>query len=104
MRGDVYELSAPREVKGHEQAGKRYGVVVQSDEMLLSTVVVAPTSTSAPERSWRPEIVLLRQPTKVLVEQIRTVDPQRLGKLVAHLSLADMQAIDRALKDVLGLR
>ena len=43
---------------GHEQQGVRYGVIVQTDAlMVLSTVLVAPTSTSSRAASFRPEII-----------------------------------------------
>lgn len=104
MRGDIYQLPKPRNVVGREQAGDRYCVVVQSDEMPLSTWVVCPTSHSAPLRSWRPEISVLGQATRVMTEQVTAIDPQRLGKHVGMLPFAAMLAVDRALKDVLGLR
>lgn len=104
MRGDVYELRSPRNASGHEQQGPRRCVVVQSDDMVLSTWVVCPTSTSAPARSFRPEVTVTGQQTRVMTEQVTAIDPQRLGDLVDHLSLADMQAVDRALKTTLGLR
>ena len=44
QRGDVYRFRLPKGV-GHEQAGERFGVVVQTDAMLpRSVVLVAPTS------------------------------------------------------------
>src|SRR4051794_23553898 len=59
VRGDVHRLRAPRSARGHEQQGSRYAVVVQSDALPLSTLIVAPTSTSARPASFRPEINLL---------------------------------------------
>ena len=47
MRGEVYRLRAPRRARGYEQTGPRYAVVVQSDQLPLSTLLVAPTSTTA---------------------------------------------------------
>lgn len=102
-RGDVYELRVPRG-RGHEQRGKRYGVVVQSDLMLpRSVVIVAPTSRSARPASFRPEIVVGEEPTKVLVEQVGAVDVDRLGDLVGHVGPEEMWGIDEALLTVLGL-
>ena len=43
---------APRGARGSEQQGSRYAVIVQSDDLMLSTVLVAPTSRSAPPRSF----------------------------------------------------
>jgi mRNA interferase MazF len=90
--------------RGHEQRDERYGVVVQSDLLLpRSVVIVAPTSRSAHAASFRPETVVEREPTKVLVEQLGAVDAGRLGTLVGHVSPEEMWGIDEALLTVLGL-
>jgi mRNA interferase MazF len=103
-RGDVVGLPAPRGGIGHEQGGKRYAVVLQTDELAhLSTVVVAPTSTAAPPRAFRPEIEVRGRRTRVLVEQLRAVDPTRLGRTVGRLSALELHATDEALRDVLAL-
>ena len=103
MRGDVYQLKAPRDARGPEQRGNRYAVVVQSDLLPLSTWLVAPTSTSARPTSFRPEIEIDGKTTLVLVEQTAAVDPERLGHLVGHLTQREMSTVDNALKAVLGL-
>lgn len=103
MRGDVYELPAPRNTRGHEQRGNRYAVVVQSDLLPLSTWLVAPTSTSARPATFRPEIELGDETTRVLVEQTAAIDAGRLGRQVGHLSVREMADVDRALRIVLGL-
>lgn len=103
VRGDVHELPAPRGARGHEQAGRRYGVVVQSDDLPLSTLLVAPTSTSARAASFRPEIDLMGQVTRVLVEQTTAVDPTRLGRWVGRLTHREMVELDAALRLVLAL-
>jgi len=78
-------------------------VVVQSDDVPLSTWLVAPTSTSARPASFRPQIDIDGELTLVLVEQTTAVDPQRLGERVGRLSLAAQQDVDGALKTVLAL-
>jgi mRNA interferase MazF len=103
VRGEAYRLSAPRQARGHEQTGTRYAVVVQSDLLPLSTLLVAPTSTSAHPASFRPEVVIAGQRTHVLVEQTAAVDPTRLGDPAGHLTHTEMQQIDAALRIVLGL-
>ena len=103
QRGDVYRFKVPKGV-GHEQQGERYGVVVQSDVMLpRSVVVVAPTSRSAKPASFRPEVEVAGEPTRVLVEQLGAVDVQRLGRRVRRLTTEEMWSIDDALVVVLGL-
>ncbi len=103
MRGDVFRLRAPRQASGHEQAGHRYAVVVQSDDLPLSTWLVAPTSTSAQPASFRPEIDLAGQRTRVLAEQTAAIDPNRLGDQIGRLSFDELRQVDAALRLVLDL-
>ena len=105
MRGEVFRLHAPRRSHGHghEQAGSRYAVVVQSDQLPLSTWLVAPTSTSARAASFRPEVQIDGQVTRVLAEQTTAVDPGRLGNSVGYLSLEEVRRVDAALRIVLDL-
>ena len=103
MRGEVFQLRAPRGGRGHGQSGSRFAVVVQSDLFPLSTWLVAPTSTAARAASFRPEIEINGRFTRVLAEQTAAVDPGRLGKSVGHLSLEEMRRIDAALRIVQDL-
>jgi mRNA interferase MazF len=91
-------------MRGSEQRGARYAVLVQADELLaLSTVLVSPTSTAAPPRSFRPTIDLHGSSTRVLVEQTTAVSPDRLGESVGRLSASELRDLDTALALVLGL-
>ncbi len=103
MRGDIYRLRAPRETRGSEQRGARYAVVVQSDDLMLSTVLVAPTSRSAAPRMFRPTISIGDIDTQVLVEQTTAVAPERLGELVSRVSRAELEDINRCLRLALEL-
>lgn len=104
LRGDVHEFR-PSRGTGHEQCGRRYGVIVQANELLpRSVVLVAPTSHSAKSASFRPEIELLGETTRVLVEQLGAIDTNRLGDLVGHVTPEQLWGIDEALTTVLGLR
>lgn len=103
QRGEVYGFKVPKGV-GHEQQGERFGVIVQSDALLpRSVVVVAPTSRSARRASFRPEVSVAGDSTRVLVEQLGAVDVQRLGRRIGHLSAEELWAVDDALLTVLGL-
>lgn len=104
VRGEVFRLRAPRGTSGAEQRGARLAVVVQTDELLaLSTVLVSPTSTSAPPRSFRPAIDVGGTVTRVLVEQTTAISPERLGESVGRLSASELRDLDAALAVVLGL-
>jgi mRNA interferase MazF len=102
-RGDIYRVRLPSR-GGHEQHGARYAVLIQADELLgLSTVLVAPTSQSARAASFRPEIDVAGQPTRVMVEQLRALDVSRLADFAGHLSASEMRGVDEALSLALAL-
>ena len=103
-RGEVVRLRLTRTTRGREQRGARYGVVLQSDALsALSTVVIAPTSTRARAASFRPEIDIEGEPTRVLVEQLGAVDRSRLGRSAGRLEADELVEVDDALAVVLGL-
>ena len=53
-RGEVYRVTLPA-VRGREQRGPGYGVIVQAEALLgLSTILIAPTSRSAGPRNVPP--------------------------------------------------
>lgn len=102
-RGDIFRLRLPKG-SGHEQHGKRYGVIVQSDALLpRSVVLIAPTSTSARSASFRPEIEVEDMETRVLVEQMGAVDIGRLGDIAGRLTSEEQWGVDAAILTVLGL-
>lgn len=103
MRGEVYRLRAPRGSRGHEQQGVRYAVVVQRDQLPLSTWLVAPTSTAARPATFRPEVEINGHATRVLAEQTAAVDPGRLGDRFGRLTFAEQRQVDAALRLVLDL-
>ena len=103
MRGEVFALKAPRATGGHEQSGRRFCVVVQSDDLHLSTWLVSPTSTSARPAVFRPEIDVSGEPTLVLVEQTTAVDPERLGASFGFLTSDELVRVDAALRIVLAV-
>jgi mRNA interferase MazF len=78
-------------------------VIIQSDDLMLSTLLVAPTSRSAPARSFRPTITIDNEESQVLIEQTSAVAPERLGEFVGRVSLSELQEIDDALRLVLEL-
>ena len=103
-RGDIYRLR-PAGRSGHEQQGRRFGVVVRANALLpRSVVLVALTSRSARPASFRPEVIIDGEVTKVLVEQVGAVDINRLGDHVGVAAAEEMWGIDESLVTVLGLR
>ncbi len=100
-RGDVFAFRRQgRDANGHEQLGARLAVVVGADEFRwLATVTVVPTSTSGEGASFRPRVTAGGRTTRLLVDQISTVDRSRIGRRVGQLRPADLRELD----DILGL-
>ncbi len=109
-RGDIYyaDLSP---VVGSEQGGVRPVLIVQNDVgNRHSPTVIAAAITSQLGKSRLPthieigaeEVGLLKE-SVVLLEQMRTIDKQRLKEKMGHLSDSDMTKIDRAISVSLGL-
>ncbi|HLG07809.1 MAG TPA: type II toxin-antitoxin system PemK/MazF family toxin [Gaiellaceae bacterium] len=104
VRGDVHAITLPRR-RGHAQHGRRFGVIVQADDLLaLSTVIICPTSESTPPASFHPEVTVDAELTRVMCEMVGVVDVRVLGEHVGHLTLEEMQTVDDALALVLDLR
>jgi mRNA interferase MazF len=101
IRGAVYQVDLGQANRGREQRGRRYGVVLS--EIDWSMVTVVPTSTSAQDSPFRPQIELMNLPTLLLVDQIRSLDIQYVGDMVGYLTQEDMQRLERAVALYLGL-
>lgn len=104
-RGDIFRIRVPaRRGGGHVQHGARYAVVVQAAALLpLSTAVVAVTSTAALPATFRPAITIDHTPTRLLVEQLRTIDLRHLSDHAGHLTISEQREVDAALALVLDL-
>jgi len=101
-RGDIVTYT-PSGRKGRQQAGRRLAVILQRDAITLSTVILAPTSRSAQDASFRPAISVDGESTKVLVEQLVAANRDQVGSLVGHVSFEEQSDIDRALVTMLSL-
>lgn len=107
-RGDIYyaDLSG---VMGSEQGGIRPVVVVQNEKgnRFSKTVIIAPISTRMTKPPLPTHVVLpdamMERCSMVLLEQLRTLDKQRLGKWVGRVDPGIMVYIDRALRISLGI-
>ena len=109
-RGDVYyaDLSP---VIGSEQGGVRPVLIVQNDiGNRYSPTVVVVAITSQIQKAKLPthlEITAeeydIDKNSVVLMEQIRTIDKQRLKEKITHIDAELMGKIDEALKISLGL-
>ena len=110
-RGDIYyaDLSP---VVGSEQGGVRPVLIVQNDVgNKHSPTVIAAAITSKMSKTKLPthidiyaDRVGLQKDSVVLLEQVRTIDKQRLGEKMGHLDDATMTAVNDAIEISLGLK
>lgn len=109
-RGDIYyaDLSP---VVGSEQGGVRPVLIVQNDVgNKYSPTVIAAAITSQQDKSRLPTHISvngnacgLSKDSVVLLEQVRTLDKQRLKERMGNLSTTDMNKINKALTVSFGL-
>lgn len=110
-RGDVYyaDLSP---VVGSEQGGSRPVLIVQNDvgNHFSPTVIVAAITAKIQKPKMPTHVALtpaedgINRPSVVLLEQIRTIDKQRLKYKVTHLRRTKMVAVNRALAVSVGIQ
>ncbi|NUQ87155.1 MAG: type II toxin-antitoxin system PemK/MazF family toxin [Glycomyces artemisiae] len=104
IRSAVYPIDLGDAKRGHEQRGRRLGLVLSSQHERWSTITIVPTSTSAQRSAFRPEAIVAGRPTRLLVDQIRTIDAQYVvGDLVDFLNREDMEQVEYAVVRYLGL-
>jgi mRNA interferase MazF len=110
-RGDIFyaDLSP---VVGSEQGGFRPVIIVQNNigNRFSPTVIVAAITAQIQKAKLPTHVEItaaesgLEKDSVVLLEQIRTIDKQRLTQKITHLDEERMLQIDDALMTSLGLR
>jgi mRNA interferase MazF len=109
-RGDVFyaDLSP---VVGSEQGGVRPVLIIQNDigNRFSPTVIIA-AITAQIQKAKLPTHVEIEAKTHgmerdsvILLEQIRTIDKQRLTDKITHLDEETMRKVDEALQISVGL-
>ncbi|KRG09409.1 MULTISPECIES: type II toxin-antitoxin system PemK/MazF family toxin [Bacillaceae] len=109
-RGDVYfaDLSP---VVGSEQGGVRPVLVLQNDigNRFSPTVIIAAITAQIQKAKLPTHVEIdaekygFERDSVLLLEQIRTVDKQRLTDKITHLDEEMMEKVDEALQISLGL-
>ena len=109
-RGDVYfaDLSP---VVGSEQGGVRPVLVIQNDigNRFSPTVTVAAITAQIQKAKLPTHVEIdakrygFERDSVILLEQIRTIDKQRLTDKITHLDDEMMDKVDEALQISLGL-
>ena len=104
IRGAVYRIDLGRP-RGHAQGGTRLGLVMSPPASPLSVVTVIPTSTSARPSIHRPELEIAGRSTRLLVDQIRSIDTDYvIGEPVDYLTRDRLAQVELALAHYLGVQ
>lgn len=104
IRGAVYPVELGDAKRGHEQRGRRLGLVISIQQDAWSTVSIIPTSTSAQPSVFRPDVMVAGREARLLIDQVRTIDAQYVcGELVDYLSRDDMAQVEHTLSRYFGL-
>lgn len=108
-RGDVYYADLDP-VIGSEQNGHRPIIVIQNDlGNLYSPTTIAAMVTSSQKKKLPTHVHVidegsgLTEDSIVMLEQIRTIDKQRLGSMIGHVSDETMELIEDAALCSLGI-
>ena len=104
-RGEMYYADLDP-VVGSEQGGVRPVLIIQNDmgNLYSPTIIVAALSGKVSEKSNLPTHAGLKEESLVLLEQIRTLDKQRLRDYIGKLDKTDMGQIDQCLAASLELK
>ena len=106
-RGDIY-YAALDPVVGSEQGGTRPVLILQNDtgNKHSPTVIVAAITGSQKKKlptHVEVNIPALPKDSIVLLEQIRTIDKQRMCEYVTRLNNAQMKKVEQAVEVSLGM-
>jgi len=88
-RGEVYWVNLDPTV-GSEIQKTRPALIVSPDDMnaALSRVIIAPLTSGGQPLGCRPEVEFKGQSARILLDQLRSVDKQRLGSRMGKIDLA----------------
>lgn len=109
-RGEIYFADLDPHY-GSEQGGKRPVIVIQNNtgNKFAPTVIVAAVTSKVSKKPNQPTHVLIEQnpafsrPSVVLLEQIFTIDKERIQRLLGQTTPDEMYQINEALINSLDL-
>ena len=88
-RGEVYWVNLDPTV-GSEIKKTRPALIVSPDDMnaALPRVIIAPLTSQGQPLGCRPEVNFADKPARILLDQLRSVDKQRLLEKMGEIELA----------------
>ena len=87
---------------GSEIKKTRPCVIISPDEMnkYLQTIIVAPMTTTSRKYPTRIEVKHDRKNGWIVVDQIQTIDKQRIIKVLGRLSQAEIKELKSVMKEI----
>ena len=104
-RGNIFYVSRTP-VIGHEQFSGRPAIIVSNNVLNKHTETVEVVYlTTQPKRDFPTHVPIrsAKYPSIALCEQVTTVSTERLGDLLGSCTADEMQAVDLALMESIGL-
>lgn len=100
-RGEVYLINLDPTI-GSEIQKTRPCVIVSPDEMnqYIRTVIIAPMTTKERSYKSRVEIEFDNKQGQVMLDQLRTIDKQRLIKKLGNLSEEELKQVLSLLQEM----
>ena len=108
LRGELYYADL-EPVIGSEQGGERPVVILQNNKgnQHSPTVIVAPLTTQKIKPRLPTHVTVsgngLRSSSLILLEQIRTIDKQRIRNYIGTVTDDEMQEIEKAVLASVGI-
>ncbi|HET8658780.1 MAG TPA: type II toxin-antitoxin system PemK/MazF family toxin [Micromonosporaceae bacterium] len=103
IRGAIYRVDLGEAKRGHEQR-RRLGLVLSPSSMPWSVATVVPTSTTAQPAVFRPLLEINGQQTRLLVDQVRSIDTDYIiGDPLHYLERDELAEVEHAILRYLGL-
>jgi mRNA interferase MazF len=89
--------------KGHEIQKTRPCLVISPDEMNhnIGTVIIAPMTTKSHNYPTRIELKFLEKKGWIVLDQIRTIDKQRLLKKIGKIEVKEITKVKEIIKEML---
>jgi mRNA interferase MazF len=99
---DVFWVSLDP-TKGSEISKKRPCIIVSPDELNkhLRTVIIAPLTSTIKSYPWRVDCLVLDNKGSIALDQIRTIDKNRIGNVIGHLKQSEIENIKSVLMEML---
>ena len=93
-RGEVYWVNLDPTI-GTEIRKTRSALIISPDDMnaVLTRVIIAPLTSKGQPLGCRPEVEFKGKPSRILLDQIRTIDKQKLGAKMGEIELEQWHPI-----------